>query len=180
MAGGLCVGLILGVAIFLFAANPAINLFDNSGEFSLQSGAPRIGQPVPQFSAEWINGGSFDQDILLEKKTVLNFWATWCAPCRQEMPIFQSAYEQYRPEIQVIGLNAGESATEIREFLDEFGIDFDIAIDIDGSVQGQFAVLGLPITFFIDEQGMLIAQHIGGVTEQQMDGYLKLLGVNID
>jgi thiol-disulfide isomerase/thioredoxin len=146
----------------------------------LQSGAPRVGQPAPEFSAKLLDGLPIDEQIFIGNHTVLNFWATWCAPCQQEMPVLQAASQDHPTELQVIGMNVGESLQQITPFLESYGINFDIAMDNDGSVQRNYAVLGLPITFFIDPEGTIIAQHVGGLTETQMLGYLEKLGVGSD
>lgn len=178
---GLAIGLVLGGLILFLPGSvmmPVAKEFAADG--GLQSGAPRVGQPAPQFSALSLTGEPITEQEFIGKNTVLNFWATWCVPCEVEMPVLQSAYEKYQSDLQIIGINAGESQQLIAPFLETHGITFEVAVDSDGSAQKNYLVLGLPITFFIDQAGTIIAQHIGELNEKQLAGYLQLLGVSSD
>src|SRR5690606_35153974 len=79
---------------------------------------------------------------------VLNFWATWCVPCRTEMPDLQDAHNE--EDVVVLGVNWQESESVVQGFLDEFELTFPIALDREGGVREHYGVVGLPATFFID------------------------------
>ncbi len=88
------------------------------------------------------------------KPVILNFWATWCPPCRAEMPSMQRAHETLAEEgISVIAVNVGEDAETIARFLSETDVDFPIPMDIDSEVVQSYPVKGLPTTFVIDPEG---------------------------
>jgi thiol-disulfide isomerase/thioredoxin len=96
------------------------------------------------------------------KPIILNFWATWCPPCRAEMPSIQRAHETVADEgISVIAINVGEDAETVARFLEETPVDFPIPIDIDSEVVQSYPVKGLPTTFVIDPQGRIIYSATG-------------------
>jgi len=96
---------------------------------------------------------------------VLNLWASWCLPCRSEMPAIEKAYHRYRDaSLIVIGLDmtSQDSESDARAFVEELGLTFPIVLDRDGSVQSHYQLLGLPSTYFIDRQGIIRSAVIGG------------------
>ena len=96
------------------------------------------------------------------KPVILNFWATWCPPCRAEMPSMQRAHETVTDEgISVIAVNVGEDAETIAGFLSETDIDFPIPMDVDSQVVQRYPVKGLPTTFVIDPEGRLVYSATG-------------------
>ncbi|MFB1486911.1 MULTISPECIES: TlpA family protein disulfide reductase [unclassified Thiocapsa] len=96
------------------------------------------------------------------KPVILNFWATWCPPCRAEMPSMQRAHETVAVEgISVIAVNVGEDAETIAHFLSETDVAFPIPMDIDSEVVQSYPVKGLPTTFVIDPQGRLVYSAAG-------------------
>lgn len=98
---------------------------------------------------------------------VLNFWATWCAPCRKEIPNLVAAYGRHKDEgLVVIGLNHAEGRSIIAPFVERFGMDFPIAIDLDGEMWSRYGLLGLPTTFFIDRDGVVRSVFLGPFVEE--------------
>ncbi|MCG6895674.1 MAG: TlpA family protein disulfide reductase [Thiocapsa sp.] len=96
------------------------------------------------------------------KPVILNFWATWCPPCRAEMPSMQRAHERVAGEgIAVVAVNVGEDAETITRFLTEMEVDFPIPMDVDSRVVQAYPVKGLPTTFVIDPEGRLVFTATG-------------------
>ena len=96
------------------------------------------------------------------KPVILNFWATWCPPCRAEMPSMQRAHDTVADEgISVIAVNVGEDAETIERFLSETDVDFPIPMDLDSEVVQSYPVKGLPTTFVIDPKGRLVYSATG-------------------
>ena len=93
------------------------------------------------------------------------------------MPLFQEIYESYGSEIAVLAVNNQESVDRVKPFVEELGLTYEILMDNDGSVAMQYQVLGFPTTYFIDPNGIIKFLHVGVLTEEQLDGYLNLLGV---
>jgi peroxiredoxin len=97
------------------------------------------------------------------KTVILNFWATWCPPCREEMPSMQRAHEAVSGDgIALVAINVGEDAETIREFLDSYPVEFPLPMDLDSSVVQSYPVKGLPTTFVIDPDGRLAYVATGG------------------
>jgi len=131
--------------------------------------APRSEPPrqAPEFRLQLLDGGTVSSDELRGNPVVLNFWASWCIPCREEMPAFERMWERYRGDgVQIIGVNFQDSVTGAREFVDEVGVTYPIALDERGTLASDLGVHGLPQTFFIDEdfrfEKITAGQAIGG------------------
>ncbi len=122
----------------------------------LRTPAPAVDHPAPQFSAPLLSGGTFDLAAMRGTPVVLNYWATWCGPCRAEMPAIQQAAENYGDRVKFVGVNQGEDAAAITPFVEEFGVTFPIVVDTDQAVGADlYNVKGLPTTFFIDADGTI-------------------------
>ena len=128
--------------------------------------APKVGEPAPDFALQNLEGRVVRLSDFRGQTVLLNFWATWCAPCRQEFPEFVSAYERNKDGgLVIIGVNIKENLASIRKFVDDFGAKFPIVVDADGSVSSQYRIQGLPVSWFIDKEGVLRSQVIGLVTK---------------
>ena len=107
---------------------------------------------APEFELRLLGGGTLSSDDLEGEPVVLNFWASWCIPCREEMPAFERMWDRYRDQgIRIVGVNLQDSAAGAQGFVDEVGVSYPIALDSDGSLASDLGVRGLPQTFFIDE-----------------------------
>jgi peroxiredoxin len=130
--------------------------------------AAEEGGLAPDFLLEEMSGGDLRLSDLRGKPVVVNFWATWCKPCRQEMPRFIEAYEEHRSEgLEVVAVNMQEGKGAVRPFAEDYGMTFPIAVDRDGEVGDRYRLLGLPTTFFIDREGVIRSIFTGPLEEQQ-------------
>jgi thiol-disulfide isomerase/thioredoxin len=111
------------------------------------------------------NGKSHKLAAYKGKVVLVNFWATWCPPCREEMPSMQRLKEKMagRPFV-MLGVNSGEPAAEVEDFLKVVKVDFDILLDSDSAVTRRWKVFGLPTSFLIDRQGK-VRYSLTGTTE---------------
>lgn len=108
------------------------------------------------------------------QKVLLNFFTTWCVPCRLEMPGVQSQYEARREDgWVVIGVDMFESREAVEAFREEFGLTFPIALDLNGNVSRTYEVRGTPTNIVIDEQGYIIERHLGYMSEEQVAEMLE-------
>ena len=125
---------------------------------------PAVEHPAPDFTlTRFDTGEKVSLSDLRGKPVILNFWATWCRPCRAEMPTLQAAYERYGDDLLVVGVDQGEEGAVVGPFLEEFGISFPILLDGDMAVGREYRILGLPTTFFIDSQGIIRGVHAGEI-----------------
>ena len=114
------------------------------------------GAYAPDFLLEKVSGGETDLSDFRGHPVVLNFWATWCQPCRQEMPQFVDAYSKYKDTgLVILGVNLQEGKSVIQPFADDFGMTFPLLIDRDGEVADKYRLFGLPTTVFIDSDGVI-------------------------
>jgi cytochrome c biogenesis protein CcmG, thiol:disulfide interchange protein DsbE len=135
---------------------------------SQQSGPPpnpKEGFAAPDFTLDTSDGGQLTLSDLRGHPVVLNLWASWCLPCRAEMPSIEKAYQRYKDAgLIVIGLNmtSQDSELDAKAFVQELGLTFPIVLDRDGSVQSRYRLLGLPSTYFIDQSGIIRSVVVGG------------------
>ncbi len=108
---------------------------------------------------------------------MINFWATWCPPCKAEMPIIQGLLEENQSEFVVLAVNVGEKEGVVREFAEENDFDFVFLPDPANSTAFTYGVSGYPTSVFIDENGLLQAVHIGELNEELLSAYLQEIGV---
>ena len=180
ISAGVLIGMGLG-ALFISGLVLATNSFSQPKVGMIEevdSGdMPQVNTPAPDFELENLTGEIKHLSDFQGRVVVLNFWATWCGPCTYEMPFFQEIYESYESEIAVLAVNNQESVDRVSPFVEELGLTYEIMMDNDGGVAMQYQVLGFPTTYFIDPNGIIKFLHVGVLTEEQLDGYLNLLGV---
>ena len=129
---------------------------------------PAVGHRAPDFTLRDPQGKSVQLSrIVGERAVFLNFWATWCPPCREEMPTMERAYRDYQPrglEILAVSIDAGTEtavAAKVRAFFAEFRLTFPAVLDSQGDVVNAYRLRGLPTSFLIDRQGMIRWVEIG-------------------
>ncbi len=137
--------------------------------------APRPGATAPPLQLPTLDAGDpFVLDALRGQVIVLNFWATWCVPCRIEMPALQTLYERHQPQgIRVIGINLGESADTARRWTDDLGLTFTIALDRDGDAALRYQLRGQPSTYVIDADGVISHVFYGAVDVDALESALQ-------
>ncbi len=138
---------------------------------------PLVGGPAPDFQLDQLGGPPTKMSDYRGKVVLLNFWATWCAPCKKEMPEMQAAYDALKDQgFVVLALNFGEKAAKAEKLVKEMGLTFPILLDPDVEVAEQHRVVSLPVTFFIDPKGIIKEQVFGGsLTKQQITEVFKRL-----
>lgn len=141
----------------------------------LSGPAPEVGALAPDFSLKDLSGKNVRLSDLRGQVVLINFWATWCAPCREEMPAIQSRYN--RGGFAVLAIDFGESAEKIQGYFDEIGVSLPALLDQDGAVQELYRVRGYPTSFFVDGEGVVRFYHIGQLSEADIQSYLTQLGV---
>jgi peroxiredoxin len=144
--------------------------------------SPQAGFAAPDFTLETLEGETVSLAELRGQAILVNFWATWCPPCRAEMPAIQQVYDKYRDRgFTVLAVDLQESPAAVSAFAQELGLTFPILIDPDGGVFMRYRVTSLPTTFFLDRAGIIQEVTIGGpmteaFIESQVTGLLASEG----
>lgn len=125
--------------------------------------APQAGFVAPDFTLDTLDGGAITLSDLRGQAVLVNFWASWCPPCRAEMPAIQRVYERYRDQgFTILAVDLQESDRQVTAFSSSLGLTFPILMDRDGSVFNRYQVKALPSTFFVDRQGVIRDVAVGG------------------
>lgn len=126
---------------------------------------PELTEPfnAPNFTLQGEEGKTYRLKDYRGKVVILNFWATWCPPCREEMPSMERAWKKVKDDndIAILAINVGEDADTIFEFMGHYPVTFPLLMDIDGNVVKQYPVRGLPTTYIIDPAGMVTHRAVG-------------------
>jgi peroxiredoxin len=181
----------LALALFIFgsgwgrdtAVTPSPSILEQvpssgsagSGLAQLPTDRLTTGDPAYDFSLVDLEGNVVSLGDFHGRPVILNFWATWCAPCRLEMPELQAAYSQYQGDgLVILALNQEESPQLVREFFyDDMGLTFTPLLDSEGTVANLYGVNRLfPSSFFINADGQITAIHRGMLVASQIEAYL--------
>jgi thiol-disulfide isomerase/thioredoxin len=118
------------------------------------------------FKVESLDGGTITLSQFRGNTVAVNFWATWCAPCRQEMPALDAYYQEHKgdEDFVLLSINTGESADAASNFVKQYGFSFPVGLDPSGGVKDQLGISGLPVTLIIDPSGKITYRHVGMIT----------------
>jgi peroxiredoxin len=142
------------------------------GGSSAASTAP--GATAPGFTVQGIDGATHSLSDYRGKVVVLNFWATWCIPCRAEMPDLEHEARLHRSDrVVILGMNWKESAAPVKDFTESLGVTYATLLDTDGRVYDTYRVGALPTTFVIDNQGRLLKTRIGIASRDEIESEIK-------
>jgi peroxiredoxin len=152
-------------------------LSDSAGPANDLAPAPVAGHPAPDFSLKTLEGEAVSLADFKGKPVLINFWATWCGPCRVEMPELQQAAVDNAEGLVVIGIN--NTSTDTRQLVDDFvqelGLTFPIVLDEDGQVAETYRVLGLPTTIFVDRNGVVNEIFTGPINKAYIESKIPEL-----
>jgi peroxiredoxin len=138
--------------------------------------AAEIGALAPQFDVIDIRNRRFSLSALRGSPLVINFWATWCAPCVKEMPRLEAAYQQYQSAgLRIIGIDVNEPVAEVVIWAQHFKITYDLLVDNDGRLAYQYMVRNLPMTLFVGRDGIVRQIVLGEVSDAQLTSELAAL-----
>ncbi len=126
--------------------------------------SPLIGHPAPSFTLTLFDGKNVRLQDLRGKVVFLNFWASWCPPCRAEAKELEATWQKFKDkDIVFVGINIQDKEPNAKEFINEFGITFPNGRDATGRVAVDYGVWGIPETFFIDAEGRITYKHVGSL-----------------
>lgn len=132
------------------------------------------GDEKDENNVEFIDSGALNLDEYRGQVVMLNFWATWCPPCRAEMPTIQAAYEQYHDQgFTVLAINYAEDRSTILPFVNELNLSLPIVLDLNANVQRDFRIESYPTSIFLDHNGEIYATHSGLISAAQIENYIQ-------
>lgn len=128
---------------------------------------PEKPRPAPSFNISSVKGKPVSSAILAGKPAMINFWATWCAPCIKELPELERVQNLYRDRgLSVILVNLQEKAEVVKKHMEDHGYTMTSLLDEKGETAEKYQVFGLPTTFFVDKAGMIRKTHMGELTKE--------------
>jgi cytochrome c biogenesis protein CcmG, thiol:disulfide interchange protein DsbE len=136
---------------------------------------PKIGGPAPTFRLGRLDGdGTLDLVSLRGKPVVLNFWASWCVPCKGEAPMLERASRQYSKQgVVFVGIDWHDLKSDARRFLSHHSVTYPTVLDRSGSIADRYGVVAVPETYFVDRRGRLVGVHIVGTVVNQADAFRR-------
>ncbi|GAB7388357.1 TlpA disulfide reductase family protein [Bacillaceae bacterium] len=152
---------LLGLAVFTNV---------NEKEAARREERPEIGYAAPAFELTGLDGKVYR---LKEsgKPVVINFWASWCGPCREEAPELVRLYDRYRDKVEIyaVNLTANDDLHDVKAFVDEFAFPFPVLLDETGQVATAYRVQAIPTTYFVNEQGVIVEKIMGLVPQERLE-----------
>lgn len=159
--------LVLGGGLLLIALIVALSL---PGKGTKISGPARTGQPMPNFSLTDLDGNPVQVNDFLGHPLLINAWATWCPPCRAEMPDLHAYYLQHQAEgFVMLAINAGETQSPVEEFIAQMGFTFPVLLDPGKSTLNQLGINSFPTSIIVNRDGVIDQIHTGMLTAAMLD-----------
>ena len=138
--------------------------------------APLVEHPAPEFTLPGLGGAQVALSDFRGRVLLVNVWATWCPPCRAEMPTIQAAYEHYHDQgFAVVAVNLQEDSSAVATFMREHELTFPALLDADGRVSQSYQAVSLPSSFFVDRQGIIRAVYHGPIPRGVITGTVEQL-----
>lgn len=173
---GTMIGLvfIFGGVLISFSRIIDANPSPDGSPITLNS-APVPGHPAPNFTLETLDGGTLTLSDFRGKPVLVNFWATWCGPCRAEFPDFQEASVDNADNLVIIGVNntTTDQLSEVPKFVEEMGVTFPIVLDKTGDVAKAYQIFGLPTSVFINSEGEVVEVFTGPIDKAYIESKLS-------
>lgn len=148
------------------------------GLLGMAARPPLVGGPAPEITLKDLQGQEIRLSDLRGKIVLLNFWATWCKPCKDEMPAMQASYDKLRDQgLVVLAVNELEDTEKVIEHVRKHGHTFPVVMDHDNHVANRYGVLGLPASFMVDRQGIVREKVFGSLlTEERIADMVRRYG----
>jgi DsbE subfamily thiol:disulfide oxidoreductase len=159
-----------GGVVVLVLIVAAVAMWGTGGPSAAQStGRPLPGQPAKEFTLGLLDGSSLTLSEMRGELVLINFWASWCPPCEDEMPALQAISEEFRAQgVTVVGVAYDDTETDAREMISRFGLTYPVGLDAGDRISSDYGITGVPETFVVDRNGQVAYVHIGPVTAEQL------------
>ena len=165
------VGLVLALGVIGFLLTQANTKNEPTANSSLETR-----EPAPNFTLALLGGKSFQFSNHKGKPVLINFFASWCLPCREEMPVLVKIAHEYGPKgVVLLGIAVDDTEEKMKDFIARYGVNFPVGLDKTAEIQKSFGLYGIPTTYFIDKQGVINYFHSGAVTEELLQHELDKL-----
>jgi cytochrome c biogenesis protein CcmG/thiol:disulfide interchange protein DsbE len=173
--GVVAVGLVIAGILSLLA----LGLL-NKEPVTARSGFTRLQKPAPEFTLPLLDGGELVLAQHLGQPVVINFWASWCPPCRQEARVLERTWRSYREKgVMFVGVNIHDTDSDAITFLKEFDVTYPNGLDRDGKITVDYGVIGLPVTFFVNQDGIVERRWVGAIREAQLVAWVEELSAGV-
>ncbi len=150
-----------------------------SGDTRDTVAAPSNGDRLPDVDLTVLSSGETTSLAQIEGPAVVNLWATWCAPCRAEIPDFEEVHQARGDAVRFIGVNVGEDPEDAQEFIDDIGATYDQFADLDGDVSVALRATSMPVTVVINGDGVVTTRHLGPLDQDGLNEAIdEALGLN--
>ncbi len=167
------------IVAFIFIAGLILLLYLGiSPKNSKKVSSPLIGQKAPSFTIKTFQGEEIALENLKGKIVVLNFWSSWCIPCRSEVEVLEKAHFSYQNQnlpVKIIGVNIWDEREDALSFIKRYKVSFPNGYDPKGQIQLDYGVSGVPETFFIDKEGKVAHKFTGQLTNSTLMHYINEL-----
>ncbi len=179
---------VFGLLVLALFATLAYGL-SNRSTATGRSGLTRVGKPAPDFAMRLLDAGPTSSTEIGEFRLsdhrgspiVINFWASWCPPCRQESPGFERLWRRYQDTgILFVGVDIQDEVSDAEAYVREFGLTFPNGVDPDGAITVDYGVIGLPVTFFIGSSGIVEGRWVGAIPEDKLEEWVRTLIADSD
>lgn len=156
---------------------PLVALFVVGGTALFRSRPAEIGRPAPDFELPSVREPSEKVSLadLRGKPAVINFWASWCEPCKDEAPKFARSARRFGGDVSFVGINILDGREEAEEYLDEYKLRYRNVSDARGVISKRYGVTGVPETVFLDAEGKIVGKYIGAFTKDLLDKLVQQL-----
>lgn len=160
------------IILLLLSAAIIFVLYSNFSKDNRKVAA--VGEEAPNFVLKDLEGNEYKLSDYRGKGVFLNFWGTWCEPCKDEMPYMENQYQKYKDEgVEIIAINVGETKIAIENFAKQYNLSFPIVIDESGEVQKAYGIFPLPATYLINSDGIIVDYIETTMTEEMVQQYME-------